>query len=185
MNIDQNILSKCLKGEKCAEKALFSAFASKVYTICSRYSANGMEAKDLLQECFIIIFKKLYQFDENKGELGAWIHKICVRTILNVLKKQNRYSHVVYMENLKDVPVTESDLFEIQETELIAAIQQLPNGYREVINLFIYENWSHKEIGEHLGIAEATSRSQLNRAKAALKIILLKSKKKLYEKRLA
>lgn len=185
MNLDHNILSKCLQGEKCAEKALFSAFAQKVYTISSRYSANGMEAKDLMQECFIVIFKKLHQFDRSKGDLGAWIHKVSIRTILNVLKKQNRYSHVIYMENVKDVPVTESDLDDVKEIELIKALQQLPNGYREVINLFIYENWSHKQIGEYLGIAEATSRSQLNRAKAALKIILLKSKKKHYEKRLA
>jgi len=183
--IDPEVILKCLKGEKSAEKALFCAFAPKVYTICSRYSANGLESKDLLQECFIIIFKKLNTYDSNKGEIGAWIYKVCIRTILNILKKQNKNTHVIYMETLQDIPFSESELEEVGETDLISSIQKLPKGYRDVINLFVFENWSHKQIAQHLEISESTSRSQLNRAKSALKIILLKSKKKHYEKRLA
>lgn len=132
-----------------------------------------------------MLFNKLKQYDPERGEFGAWLYTLCVHTILNILKQQKKQSHIVYMENLRDIPVSEEAWDELEEQKLIAAIQKLPDGYREVINLFVFENWSHRQISQHLGIAESASRSQLTRAKTALKMILFKTKKKRYEKRLA
>lgn len=182
----QHIISGSLKGVKSAEKALFISFAPKVLTICSRYSADSMEANDLLQECFIVVFKKLKNYDPQKGAFGGWLHRVCVNTILNILKKQERSAPIIFMENIYELQLQKQDLNQFDKTQLITTIQKLPVGYRQVLNLYIFEEWSHKEISNHLGITESASRSQLARAKATLKSLLSKKKEvQRHEKRLA
>ena len=179
-NLDtQKIISGCKSEERSAQEALFTAFAPYVFTICRRYAACDEDAKENMQDCFLRIFKKINLFDSNKGSLKNWITRLCINESLNKIKSQPKTISMVNMDlttlqiSFKDK--TNSIVNDKQEL-LIKAIQSLPEGYRNVLNLYIYEQKSHKEIGGLLGIAEATSRSQLTRAKVMLKQLIQKKK---------
>lgn len=168
-----------------AEKELFFRFAPKLMTICRRYAISDDDAKDYLQESFLQIYGKIEQYDFEKGEFEGWIYRVCTNTVLQILRKNKRDTPVIYMDQLPENGIQEEEFDELPTEELITAIQQLPDGYRNVVNLYIFEKWSHKQISEKLDITESSSRSQLTRAKQLLKQILLKNLPGRYEKILA
>ena len=161
---------------------LYHKYSSKMYGICLRFAGNTMEADDILQEGFIKVYTKLKYF-RNEGSLEGWIRRIFVNTAINYYRKKSRYA---FNEDLEDVHFNRaktgssySDL--LSKEELVNLIQSLPNGYRTVFNLNVVEGYTHKEIGEMLGISDNTSKSQLTRAKTILKkkvLSLMKEKVK-------
>jgi len=173
----QQIIAGCKSKDRSAQQALFTKFAPYVFTICRRYAANNEDAKENMQDCFLRIFNKIHLFEIEKGSLKNWITRLCINESLNQLKS-----------NSKIIPLVNTDLTEMQIPDiidtnevknqkqeiLIRAIQSLPNGYRNVLNLYVFEQKSHKQIGKLLGITESTSRSQLTRAKAILKQLIQK-----------
>ena len=183
MNL-REIISLCQAKNQQAEKAFFLRFAPRIMTICRRYASQNVEAQDFMQECFIHVFEKINLYDEAKGPFEGWLYRVCTNTVLQLLRKSKREITMVFPEELPEQELTETE-FEIIPKELILnAIQQLPNGYRQVLNLFIFEGWTHQEIGNTLQIAPATSRSQLTRAKKMLKHILQKKTFQNHERRL-
>jgi len=148
----------CQARNQQAEKALFLRFAPRIMTICRRYASQNVEAQDFM---------------------------LCTNVVLQQLKKSKREITMVFPEELPEQELTENEFQTIPQEVILNAIQQLPNGYRQVLNLFIFEGWTHQEIGKILEIAPATSRSQLTRAKKMLKHILQKKTAKNYERRLA
>lgn len=143
-----------------------------MYSVCLRYSRNRDEAKDLLQDGFIRVFEHINDF-RKEGSLVGWIKRIMINNAVNHYKKINR------------IPVHE-DIGEINETEIIGAaevreeeritpeflielIKSLPEGYRMVFNLYVFEGYSHKEISEWLSITESTSKTQLLKARRWLR----------------
>jgi len=173
-----------LKDSK-AEKALFLRFAPKVLTICRRYASQNVEAQDYMQECFILIFTKIHQFNPNKGSFEGWLHRVCTNRILELMRKSSTQVKISFPEHLPEPELTKKDLVAIPQNVILNAIQQLPSGYREVFNLYIFEGWSHRQIGKQLNIAETTSRSQLTRAKKLLQHLLSKKNYNRYERQLA
>jgi len=161
---------------------LYSKYSAKMYGICLRFAGNTMEADDILQEGFIKVYTKLKYF-RNEGSLEGWIRRIFVNTGINYYRKKSRYA---FNEDLEDVHFNTakvqssySDL--LSKEELVNLIQSLPNGYRTVFNLNVVEGYTHKEIGDMLGISDNTSKSQLTRAKSILKkkvLLLMKEKVK-------
>ena len=185
MNLNQ-IIQDCIKHRPEAERELFSHFAPKVLTICRRYASNDAEAQDFLQECFLCVFEKLQQYNPKKGEFAGWLYRVCTNNVLQILRKRKKELQLVYLDQLPDTAqINETDFDFLHPELVIHAIQQLPDGYREVLNLFLFEQWSHREIAEQLNISESTSRSQLTRAKKLLKTVLQKLMPNNYEKRLA
>jgi len=152
-------------------------FAPYIYTICRRYAASNEDAKENMQDCFLRIFDKIQLFDVEKGSLKNWITRLCINESLNKIKSKSKIITMVNIDTaelqIPDEKNTNESDNEKQEI-LIRAIQSLPKGYRNVLNLYIFERKSHKEIGALLGIAEGTSRSQLTRAKAILKQLIQK-----------
>lgn len=156
-----------------AFRYLYDQLSGKLYYVCLRYMKDETEAKDALQEVFIIIHEKIKAF-KNQGSFEGWAKKIAVRQCIYKLKKKK--INIELSET--DTPITEQGEFDshiaekqIQE-KLKWALQQLPDGYRTIVNLYILEGYSHPEIAEMLNINEGTSRSQLNRAKAALRKLI-------------
>ena len=151
-------------------KYLYDELSPKLYYVCLRYLKDEAQAKDALQETFVIIYEKLSHFKAN-GSFEGWAKKIAVRHCIHCLKK--RKINIELMEH--QTPFTEQKEFDTElqqaniKTQLKMALQKLPDGYRTIINLYILEGYTHPEIAEMLSINEGTSRSQLNRAKAALK----------------
>lgn len=181
-----NIITLIKQKDSKAEKALFLRFAPKVLTICRRYASQNVEAQDYMQECFILIFTKIHQYNPAKGSFEGWMHRVCTNRILELLRKSNTQVKMSFPENLPEPEFTQEDLVAIPRNVILNVIQQLPSGYREVFNLYVFEGWSHKQIGVQLDIAETTSRSQLTRAKKLLQHLLSKKNyNRRYERQLA
>jgi RNA polymerase sigma factor (sigma-70 family) len=164
----QVILERAIQGDERAFKQIYDSLAGKMYSLCVRYAGNTNDANDMFQEAFIRVYKSLGAY-KGVGIFEGWVRKIFVNTCLDYLKNKQRllYSELNnYVESR-----TASDLNGIDKLsneELVKTIQQLPNGYRLIVNLYLVEGYSHKEISEMLGIAEGTSKSQLSRARLLL-----------------
>jgi RNA polymerase sigma factor (sigma-70 family) len=166
------IYQQCIKGDSKAQEQLYLHLAPKMLGVCYRYTHNIMEAEDVLQDAFIRVFKFLHTY-KGEGDLEAWVRRIMVNTALNHIKKNKRIAEELEIEKATVVESTLTvDLNNYDTSLIMNALQQLPDGYKVILNLFAIEGYSHKEIAEQFNIAESTSRSQFLRAKVALKKIL-------------
>jgi RNA polymerase sigma-70 factor (ECF subfamily) len=162
------LVKDCLKGNAAAQRQLYDHFVGPMLGVCYRYTKSMVDAEDVLQEGFIMVFRNLHQFNFS-GELGGWIRRIMVNTAINYLKKHSRYqADLLFIEGGLH-PVTDDDPEVLLSTkELAELIRQLPPGYQTIFNLHAVEGYSHVEIGKILGIKEGTSRSQYARARTLL-----------------
>ncbi|GET32238.1 DNA-directed RNA polymerase sigma-70 factor [Prolixibacter bellariivorans] len=145
-----------------------------MYGVCLRYSKDATEAEDNLQEGFIRVFTKIDQFGF-KGSFEGWMRRIMVNTSLEKFRKQNKLYPVEDITVYEGKQLSEDLLAQITADELLKLVQELPARYRMVFNLYAIEGYSHKEIGDMMGISEGTSKSNLSRARVILQ-------KKVYEK---
>ena len=150
-----------------------------MYNICLRMLGSAENAEDALQNSFVDVFSKLDSF-RFESSIGAWIKRIVINNCINYMKKR-RLEFAELNDNLHHVAADNNTLAaggqpisdEVLNVELIQkAIMQLPEGYRVVFSLYAMEGYDHEEIGEILGVTEATSKSQYSRAKARLREIL-------------
>ncbi|MEM1219012.1 MAG: sigma-70 family RNA polymerase sigma factor [Bacteroidota bacterium] len=167
------IIVACQKKDKQAERLLFDQYAPMVYGWCRRYSKDDHEAKDFLQECFLHLFNQIQRYDAQKGVFAAWLHRLCTNTILKLIRKDKHYRQIMFVEQIPETELDEQMLEQVPQEIILRAIRGLPEGYQTIFNLFCFDQWSHEEIAQHLGISSSTSRSQLSRAKKLLKIKLL------------
>lgn len=168
---EEEIVILCKNGEYDARKELYETYSSRLLGILMRYVGNRATAEDLLHESFIKIFESFGKFTwRGEGSLKAWLDRVVVNYAIEYLRKSKKGNTIFSVENLPeryDEP-TYDDLKEIPQSVLMQFIQDLPDGYRTVFNLYVFENKSHKEIAKTLGINEKTSSSQLSRAKYSL-----------------
>lgn len=140
-----------------------------------RYASDYDTASDILQDGFVKVFNSLSRF-QFEGSLEGWIRRIMINTAIDYFRKASKM-HMV--DDISEMELAdhswENFLSELASDDIIAVIQKLPTGYRTVLNLYVLEDYSHKEIADMLGISEGTSKSQLARAKAMLKNLLKKS----------
>jgi RNA polymerase sigma-70 factor (ECF subfamily) len=162
------LIKECLKNNAVAQKQLYDLFDGKMLGVCYRYTKNIEDAKDVLQDGFIKVFKSLHQY-QFKGELGAWIRKVMVNTAINFLKRKPAYQQELFFTDSPLHQVTdETPEVKINTKDLVSLIRQLPTGYQTIFNLHAVEGYSHVEIASILGISEGTSRSQYARARSLL-----------------
>lgn len=170
----QEIVEQCKQGNRQAQFELYRLYSQAMYNICLRMLKNEMDAEDLLQNSFVDVFSKLHTF-KYQSSVGAWIKRIVVNNCINHLKKKR-----LKIEELKDnhaanliEPTKEREVdSKITVDQVKAAMQDLPDGYRVVFSLYMFEGYDHKEIADLLGVTEATSKSQYSRAKRKLKDII-------------
>lgn len=145
-----------------------------MYGICLRYAPSHETAQDLLHDGFIKVFTVIDSYT-GKGSLEGWMKRVFVNLALENIRKMKMYPALEEIQNVPDIITDEWDEVEsIREEELMKMIEELPDGYRTVFNLYAIENFSHKEIAAMLGIAESTSRSQYIRARQLLQEKILK-----------
>lgn len=170
MNLTEDILKKFRSGDKKAFDLVYSAFSAAMYGICLRYTRCADDAQDVLQESFIRIYKNSGQFSLDRP-LAAWIKTIVINTALTYIKQNYKFelhdSDAVFDEQ-QDADFDNEDQ-EMLKRQLLAFLNKLPDGYRTVFNLFVIENLTHKEIAEHLGISENTSKTQFFKAKRLIR----------------
>ena len=165
---EQRIIELCKQGDRAAQKALFDKLSSRMFPVCLRYMGNREAAEDVLQEGFISLFSKLNSYS-GEGSFEGWARKVFVNTALMTLRKNDVMRQSEDIETAWSVSSEDPGaLQKISYKELMGMIAELPTGFRTVFNMFLIEGYSHKEIGEALGISEATSRSQLRRARVML-----------------
>ena len=165
---EQQIIALCKKGDRAAQKALYDSLSSKMFAICIRYMGDRETAEDVLQEGFISLFSKLDSYS-GEGSFEGWARKVFDNTALMTLRRNDVMRQSEDIDSARSISGNDvSALQSISYKELMGMVAELPPGFRTVFNLFLIEGYSHKEIGAMLGISEATSRSQLQRARVIL-----------------
>ncbi len=177
---ESDLISGCIAGNRRMQEELYRRFSPRMYAVCLRYAGNPEEAEDILQEGFIKIFKKLGSF-RSEGSFEGWIRRIFVNTAIEHFRRKRYLQPVTEKEENTVEGSYLSVLDNLAERDIMELIQQLSPGYRTVFNMYVVEGYTHKEIGDMLGISEGTSKSQLSRAKVILQQMV---KKYLEEKEL-
>ncbi len=148
-----------------------------MFAVCLRYTSDRDAATDILQEGFVKVFQSLSRFSF-EGSVEGWIRRIIVNTAIDHFRKAAK---LFVVHDIEDIQIEDTAanhfLGRMASEDIIKVIQKLPAGYRAVLNLYVLEEYSHKEIAGMLGISEGTSKSQLARAKAHLKELLQKNER--------
>jgi len=168
---EEELSLQCQRGDMRARHTLYERYGGALMAICLRYIGDRETAEDILHDGFLRIFQSIKQFSyQGEGSLKAWLSRVMVNEALGYLRKKNtQVQQEVLMTEIPDVPDTDdSELDDIPRSVLMKFISELPDGYRTVFNLYVFEDKSHKEIASLLGITEHTSSSQFYRAKSLL-----------------
>lgn len=174
---EHELIKQCLAGDRVAQKSLYDTYAKTMYGLCIRYSSSTEEARDILQDGFIKVFSKLSQFGFS-GSFEGWMKRVFINTALEYYRTHKNHMYHSDVEAAYDQPHHDYTVERLSRKEILNAITQLAPGYRNVLNLYVIEGYSHAEIADLLGISEGTSKSQLNRARAQLQILLHKLNEK-------
>ncbi|GAT61694.1 RNA polymerase sigma factor [Paludibacter jiangxiensis] len=165
---ESQLIEDCQKRIAAAQRQLYEQYSRKMMGVCMRYVNNYETARDLMHDGFIKIFLNISSF-AHEGSFEGWMRRIFVTTSLEFLRKNDVLRESYDLATSYEVQENDETIIErISTDELREIIAGLPAGFRSVFNLYAIEGYSHKEIGEMLGIAESTSRSQFARARALL-----------------
>jgi len=171
MNTDNNLSRMwegCLQNDRKQQEALYRALAPKMLAVCMRYANDRDEAQDILQEGFIKMFNNVHKF-RGDGNLEGWIRRIMVHTAISRYRKLKPMVLVEDMAEEGAISSAAHNANNLEVNDLMKLVQQLPQVYRSVFNMYAVEGYSHQEIGNKLGITELLSRTTLYRARNILK----------------
>lgn len=172
---EEEIIQGCLNGGRKYQKMLYERFYGSMMVVCMRYTYDREEARDVLHEAFMKVYRNLHKFEQGTN-LGAWIRRIMINTAIDHYRKQAKrpnlveINHAVHEVDMHDV------VADLGAQEILAMVQKLSPAYRMVFNLYVIEGYSHKEVGKMLGISEGTSKSNLAKARAKLQRMILESR---------
>lgn len=172
------LIDGCKKWHKKAQNELYDKYAGRLFAVCMRYMSNRNDAEDVLQESLVKIYKNIdsFSYTEEKA-FYYWMNRIAVNTALNHIRKNlknkfdtdiNQVENEFADHNNADFSQYDEIIEYIGSQKLFNIVQELPDGYRTVFNLYVVENYSHKEISEQLDISVNTSKTQLLRARKML-----------------
>lgn len=170
---ENQLIAALKRGESKAHKVAYDRYAGKMLAVCQRYTGNRDDAEEVMLDGFMRVFEKIDQFRED-GSFEGWIRRVMVTESLMFLRKTKQLRQEVSIDDVQVEPDYAWADTAIHEQELMRLVNQLPDGYRTVFNLYAIEGYSHAEIAEMLGISEGTSKSQLSRARALLQASVLK-----------
>ncbi|HNX06516.1 MAG TPA: RNA polymerase sigma factor [Bacteroidales bacterium] len=178
MSLDRNIIEGCIAGNRKAQKFLFEKYKAAMMGVCLRYCKSKDEAEDVLMEAFMTVLSQIQSY-RSEGSIDQWIRRIVVNTSINNYRKNLKHYFHADIENIAETEIEEDNNYDITDNhsveEILNAMQQMPQGYKIVLNLYVVEGYKHKEIAEMLNITVGTSKSQLSKAR---KIIQDKLSKK-------
>jgi len=187
MAVPKKIIRQCKQYNKKAQAYIFEKYAYNLLGICLRYIKDRAKAEDVMQDAFVTIFSKINQY-KGTGSFEGWIKRITLNTALIQLRKDKKeivsdnFDYIEADENKskQNEDLNPSDMQSViehakfQQCEIIEIMNELPEGFKTVFNLYVIEGMMHKEIAEELEISIGTSKSQLLRARTKLKVLLYK-----------
>lgn len=162
----EQLIENCKINDTKAQSELYKLFSSKLFSVCLKYSRNYAEAEDNLQDAFLTIFKKIEQY-KNKGSFEGWLKRVTINTVLQQYRSEKVFE--IVNENIIDDVELDIDDESLSINYLLKIIQELPDRYRLVFNLYVLDGYSHKDIADMLDINIGTSKSNLARARHILK----------------
>ncbi|MDR2474166.1 MAG: RNA polymerase sigma factor [Tannerella sp.] len=176
MITDEKLLVEgCQRGDRPAQKALYDMYSGKMMAVCMRYVKNIEDAQDILQEGFIKVFTNLNRYS-GTGQFGGWVRRIIVNCALEHLRRADVLREAFDIEDVQiEDEADDVSPYEVSGDTILKCIASLPDGFRTVFNLYAIEEYSHKDIGQMLGISEGTSRSQYARARKMLQKMILQN----------
>ena len=163
----ERLIENCIKQDAQAQSQLYKQYASKLFSLCLKYSKNYAEAEDNLHDAFITVFSKIDQY-KNKGSFEGWLKRIAINTALQRYRDNVGVYDIVNEGQVEDVSVDLNDS-DLSIEFLLKIIRELPDRYRLVFNLYVLDGYSHVEISELINISTGTSKSNLARARLILK----------------
>ena len=164
-----DLLHRCSRREPAAQRALYGRYAGRMLGVARRYVRSVAEAEDVLQDAFVKMFARLGEF-RAEGSLEGWVRRIVVTTALNHWQAGQHRRRQSLLDDVPEPPdLGQADALALLTVqEVLALMQQLPEGCRLVLNLYAIDGYSHHEIAELLGIQESTSKAQLCKARKQL-----------------
>ena len=169
---DTKLIKGCKANERQAQEGLYKLYYADMLRICFRYLKSDDLAQDALNVGFLKIFQHIQTFDAKKGEFGAWIRTVMVRSCIDISRREARFNETVSQDEIEEIFIQPSVLDKLFVEDLLKLIRLLPTATQLVFNLSVIDGYSHKEIGEHLNITESTSRWHLTEAKKQLRKML-------------
>lgn len=171
--IESQIVEGCRRGNRTAQFELYNRYAKAMYNVCLRMVKNEGEAEDVLQESFVDIFNKIDSF-RSESTVGAWIKRIVVNNCINKLRKNIIHTQELEEDRHDVGEIINNDTNKHEKVrEIKKAISNLPDGFRMVATLYLFEGYDHAEIAQIMSISESTSKSQYHRAKAKIRSLLI------------
>jgi RNA polymerase sigma-70 factor (ECF subfamily) len=167
------IIEACRRQDRASQRELYQLFYSYTLATAMRYTASAEEAREIVNDAFFQVFTKISNYN-SELPFKAWLNRVTVHTAIDYYRKYHH--HDALLAELSDAMAVEADnnIFgRLSADDLRALVQQLPPAYRMAINLYAIEGYDHREIAEKLGITEGTSKSNLFKARAKLKQLML------------
>jgi len=160
------------------QKKIYEQYSQTFFRIAIRYCSNKSDAEEVTLNAFLKIFDNIIDFEyKEEGSLNAWMKRILINEALMLIRKKKYFDDYIEIENIE----IDSEVYpdsNLKAEDIFSLIRNLPTGYRVVFNMFVIEDYSHKEIADKLGISINTSKTQLCKARRSLqKIILLREEK--------
>ena len=169
---EAELIARARAGDSAAERALYEAHVDRVHRLVYRFAGDAEAARDFTQDTFIRAFERLEDF-RGASQFATWLHAIAVSVALNGLREmKRRRERETDLEEGRDVAGTTREAEPDLKRRLAAAIDALPEGYRTVFVMHDVEGYTHEEIGVVLGVEVGTSKAQLSRARAKLRVLL-------------
>ncbi len=168
---EKELIIACKNDDPAAQKALYERYSPVMFAVCRRYVSRYEDAEDVLVDAFYKVFTNLAQFNF-QGSFEGWIRRIVVNESLMFLRKNHALKNAYEIQEHFDLKTRENVVSELAARDILALLDQLPNGYRTVFNLYVLEGYKHREIAEELGISINTSKSQLILAKKRMQQLL-------------
>lgn len=166
-DLSHSLVDRCKNGDQRAFEELYKMYSKAMYNVALRITNHAEAAQEVLQDAFLKAFENINHFDK-KFSFGVWIKRIVINRSLDILKKNKQYLLQLNDDNIPEEEVIEENE-PIYDVDIIKkCILNLPDGYRTILSLILFEDYSHKEVSSLLGISEGTSKSQYNRAKKKL-----------------
>jgi len=178
--LDQKaVVDQCRKHNRHAQKILFDTHLKKMMAICLRYLKNEEDALEVLNNTFLKVFSKIHQY-KSEGSLEAWIKRIVINSSIDFVRSNKSYRANFISTNefhIYGEPVDENDstndwfdtALDLSKEEIFGMVAELPPSTRIVFNMFVIDEFTHKQISKNLRISEGTSKWHLSNARKILK----------------
>ena len=176
----QELIQGCLKGDRRSQQVIYKMYFGKMKAVCLRYTKDADHAMDVLQEGFVKVFQNMERYT-GSGSFEGWIRRIMVNLAIDHFRKQkhdlvllgDHQSSENWRDDVEDETSDEGIEYDFKPNQIIEAMQQLSPAYRTVFNLYVFENYTHQDIADALGISVGTSKSNFAKARKNMKKILL------------